>query len=155
MDRFFGHLGSILGAKLGPCWRPRRPKRRPRAPKSRPRRLPSRSQDGPMTAQEPLKRSRSIFGRSLISRPMGYLLDSTENRSPKSDFWHGFPWASAQKAFKTISKDASQYIKDKSLQHQKIKKLTAKRGGGYAALLRIGSAAPGLVPAHGMQNPIP
>ena len=72
LDRFFGHLGSILGAKLGPCWRPRRPKRRPRAPKSRPRRLPSRSQDGPMTAQEPLKRSRSIFGRFLVPRPMGY-----------------------------------------------------------------------------------
>ena len=29
-----------------------------------------------------------------------------------------------------------------------------KRGGGYAALLRVGSAAPGLVPAHGVQSPI-
>ena len=126
---------------MGPCWRPRRPKRRPRAPKSRPKRLPSRSQDGPMTAREPLKRSRSIFGRFLVPRPMGYppaLPNSTEIRSPKSDFGPGFPWASAQKAFKTISKDASQSIKGKSLQHQKIKKLTAKRGGGYAALLRVG-----------------
>ena len=29
-----------------------------------------------------------------------------------------------------------------------------KRGGGYAILLRFGSAAPGLVPAHGVQSPI-
>ena len=29
------------------------------------------------------------------------------------------------------------------------------RGGGYAALLRVGSAAPGLRPAHGVQSPIP
>ena len=29
-----------------------------------------------------------------------------------------------------------------------------KRGGGIAALLRFGSAAPGLVPAHGVQSPI-
>ena len=40
-------------------------------------------------------------------------------------------------------------------QQQKIKRLTPKRGGGYAALLRVGSAAPGLVPAHGVQSPIP
>ena len=32
----------------------------------------------------------------------------------------------------------SQYIKGTSLQHQQIKKLTAKRGGGIAALLRVG-----------------
>ena len=32
---------------------------------------------------------------------------------------------------------------------------TPKRGGGIAALLRFGSAAPGLVPAHGVQSPIP
>ena len=31
--------------------------------------------------------------------------------------------------------------------------LQVKRGGGYAALLR--SAAPGLVPAHGVQSPSP
>ena len=30
-----------------------------------------------------------------------------------------------------------------------------QRGGGHAALLRFGSAAPGLVPAHGVQSPIP
>ena len=30
-----------------------------------------------------------------------------------------------------------------------------QRGGGIAALLRVGSAAPGLVPAHGVQSPIP
>ena len=30
-----------------------------------------------------------------------------------------------------------------------------KRGGGLAALGRFGSAAPGLVPAHGVQSPIP
>ena len=29
------------------------------------------------------------------------------------------------------------------------------RGGGDAALLRVGSAAPGLVPAHGVQSPLP
>ena len=29
-----------------------------------------------------------------------------------------------------------------------------KRGGGLAALRRFGSAAPGLVPAHGVQSPI-
>ncbi len=29
-----------------------------------------------------------------------------------------------------------------------------KRGGGYAALLRFGSAAPGLWPAHGVRSPI-
>ena len=30
-----------------------------------------------------------------------------------------------------------------------------KRGGGLAALRRFGSGAPGLVPAHGVQSPIP
>ena len=122
----WGHVGAQDG--------PRGAQERPRAPKSRPRRLPSRSQDGPMTAQEPLKRSRSIFGPQADGVPP--LPNSTENRSPKSDFGHGFPWASAQKAFKTRSKDASQYIKGKSLQHQKIKKLTAKRGGG----VRVGDS---------------
>ena len=39
--------------------------------------------------------------------------------------------------------------------HRVIKGPTPKRGGGYAALLRFGSAAPGLVPAHGVQSPIP
>ena len=33
--------------------------------------------------------------------------------------------------------------------------LICQRGGGVAALLRCGSAAPGLMPAHGVQSPIP
>ena len=33
----FRHLGSILGAKLGPCWRLFRPKIAQRSPKTRPR----------------------------------------------------------------------------------------------------------------------
>ena len=37
LDRIFGHLGSILGAKLGPCWRLFRPKFAQRPPKTRPR----------------------------------------------------------------------------------------------------------------------
>ena len=42
-----------------------------------------------------------------VADGISQLPNLTENRSTKSDFWHGFPWASAQKAFKTISKDAS------------------------------------------------
>ena len=38
--------------------------------------------------------------------------------------------------------------------HLLHKSQTTKRGGGIAALLRFGSAAPGLVPAHGVQSPI-
>ena len=54
-----------------------------------------------------------------------------------------------------VQKTSVSTSKNKKSKQQNTKRLTAKRGGGYAALLRVGSAAPGLVPAHGVQSPIP
>ena len=54
LDRIFGHLGSILGAKLGPCWRLFRPKFAQRPPKTR-QRTP---QDALRCTQDAIRHSR-------------------------------------------------------------------------------------------------
>ena len=119
---FWQQLGAILGLKLEPSWLLK-------SPKSRPERLPRRIWE-PEPAQTP-KMAPKWSHRPSKMMPQTLHVRFIFDRFLIDVCPSFFDWFQCSFLFFFITFDS-------------------KRGGGYAALLRFGSAAPGLRPAHGV-----
>ena len=130
LNRCFEHLGSILGTKLGPKSRSKRSQNAPKTP-------PRRHQDRPRATRAHKIEIWTIFD---------------PNPPPSLDF-RGL-WAHFGTTFG--AKFALRNFEKQLIKFKRSKKLTAKRGGGYAAPLRIGirtgpeGAHACLGPSHGL-----
>ena len=119
LDRFLGHLGSILGAKLGPCWRLFRPKFAQRHPKTRPRILQP-SQDHP---RHPKMRPRPPKSPPRCPQDLPNMRPRTLQNPPR-------PPMTSQNAPKTLPKTLPGYAQDLSENPPEI--LRNWRGGTKA-----------------------
>ena len=125
--RFGGQVGAMLATFLGP--RPPKPKRPPRPLQDGPRCLQRRF-GSPKTAQEASKPALEL------ARPRFWMIFDQF----LIHVWLIFGWFLIHflLIFYYVEKTSVSTSKNKTIRAQNIKRLTPKRGGGYAALLRVG-----------------
>ena len=127
------------------------PKTPPKTPPRRPKTCPKRFQDSSKTVLDP---NFDI----LAHGPMGHPLSALDfhptgpwGTPPPASILDGFLFHFEGSGERVAIKFPTDQFSNKS----KNKQFKGQPSGGFAALLRFGSAAPGRRPAHGVQSSIP
>ena len=145
--RFFLDSGSVLGTKLEPCWPPFSSQDAPRRPKDG-HKTP---QDAPKTAKDTPRRPKTTPRRPLVCLwyVFGICLDPLD-----LDFGPSRP-RFLDDFGKIFGRLLDLHCLERRGRFYFFHTFRFSAVAGSQLCCAVGSAAPGLVPAHGVQNPVP